>query len=93
MAAKPDNSACAESLPCAEINRRVSVKLRRRRRQLKLRQENVGDICGVGFQQIQDYEAGTQGIAAEQLWRIAHALGVPLSWFYDDLPWPPSPKA
>ncbi len=92
MTANENDRACVWSLSSAEINRRLGVKLRHRRRQLRLSQANVGDICGVGFQQIHGYEAGAQRIAAEQLWRIAQALGVPLSYFYDGLPAPPDPK-
>jgi transcriptional regulator with XRE-family HTH domain len=69
----------------ADIALHVGARLRRRRRLLSLSQQEVATACGVGFQQIQKYEAGTQIIAAERLWRAAKVLGVPMSYFYDGL--------
>jgi transcriptional regulator with XRE-family HTH domain len=69
----------------ADIALHVGARLRRRRRLLSLSQQEVAAACGVGFQQIQKYEAGTQIIAAERLWRAAKLLGVPMSYFYDGL--------
>ncbi len=74
------------SLSEADIASHVGARLRRRRRQLELSQQEVATACGVGFQQIQKYEAGAQIIAAERLWRASRVLGVPVSYFYDGLP-------
>lgn len=40
---------------------------------------------GMAFQQIQKYEKGRNRIAASTLYRLAEALDVPVSFFYDGL--------
>ena len=42
-------------------------------------------MVGIRFQQIQKYECGANRISAARLWRIAEALEVPISYFYDGL--------
>jgi transcriptional regulator with XRE-family HTH domain len=51
-------------------------------------QEGLGDALGVTFQQIQSYENGTNRISVGRLHQIAHALGVPVTAFYDGSPEP-----
>jgi transcriptional regulator with XRE-family HTH domain len=45
----------------------------------------VAEIVGIRFQQIQKYECGANRISAARLWQLAHALDVPISYFYDGL--------
>ena len=60
------------------------VKLRRM--MLGMSQEKLGEHCGITFQQLQKYEKGTNRISASRLVEIAAALGVPVAWFFDELP-------
>jgi transcriptional regulator with XRE-family HTH domain len=63
----------------------IGRRLRRRRRLLGLTQQQLAGSCGVRFQQIQKYECGANRISAARLWRVAEALQVPVSYFYDGL--------
>ncbi len=63
----------------------VGRKLRERRRQLGLSQENVGEYLGLTFQQIQKYEKGTNRISASKLWALSHFFLVSVEWFFDGL--------
>jgi transcriptional regulator with XRE-family HTH domain len=51
-------------------------------------QEGLGDALGVTFEQIQKYESGTNRISVGRLHQISHALGVPVTAFYDGSPEP-----
>lgn len=64
----------------------VGSRVRLRRVMLGMSQEKLGESLGVTFQQVQKYEKGANRIGASRLYRIAQVLGVPVSYFYDDLP-------
>jgi transcriptional regulator with XRE-family HTH domain len=49
-------------------------------------QEQLGAAIGVTFQQVQKYEKGTNRVSSGRLQRIAHALRVPLDYFYQGVP-------
>tara|TARA_R110002020_G_scaffold475558_1_gene710904 strand:- start:17207 stop:17611 length:405 start_codon:yes stop_codon:yes gene_type:complete len=46
-------------------------------------QEKLGEHLGITFQQVQKYEKGTNRIGASRLYAIAKALGVEISYFFD----------
>jgi transcriptional regulator with XRE-family HTH domain len=48
-------------------------------------QQQLAESVGIKFQQIQKYETGANRISASRLWDIAHALGVPVSYFFEGL--------
>ena len=62
-----------------EINTKkiIGRKMKKRRKQLKLTQTQVGNSINVTFQQIQKYEKGTNGLSAFMVKRIAHTLKIP----------------
>ncbi|MDP1642747.1 MAG: helix-turn-helix domain-containing protein [Phenylobacterium sp.] len=62
---------------------RVGVLIRTRRKEIRLSQEALAKACGVSFQQIQKYEAGTNRISFSRLVEIARALHVPCAWFFE----------
>jgi len=64
----------------AEVGRRV----RSRRLECRLSQTELADKVGVTFQQVQKYEKGVNRIGAGRLQRIAEALDVPITFFFDD---------
>lgn len=66
----------------AEINIRIGRIIRRRRRLLGLTQQQVADVAGISFQQIQKYESAANTISAARLCTIARALSAPVSDFY-----------
>ena len=53
---------------------------------LGLNQTELGEAIGVTFQQLQKYEKGTNRISASRLFNLSHVLGVPFSFFFDDVP-------
>lgn len=72
--------------PDARITAHVALKLHIRRRLLGLTLEQVADAVGVAPQQVQKYERGLNRISASKLFHLARALGVLVSYFYEDLP-------
>ncbi len=64
----------------------VGGRVRMRRILISLSQEKLGDQLGLTFQQVQKYEKGSNRISASRLWQMAQILGVPVSFFFDDLP-------
>jgi transcriptional regulator with XRE-family HTH domain len=69
----------------ADIDLHLGKRLRRRRRLLGLTQQQVAEVVGIRFQQIQKYECGANRISAARLWELSQALDVPVSYFYDGL--------
>lgn len=64
----------------------VGIRIRLRRTLLGLSQSELGKALGLTFQQVQKYERGANRVAASTLYRVAGALDVPVSFFFDDLP-------
>jgi transcriptional regulator with XRE-family HTH domain len=50
---------------------------------LGMTQQQLGDVIGIKFQQVQKYETGMNRVSASRLWDIAKALDVPVSFFFD----------
>ncbi len=64
----------------------VGAQVRKRRKALGMSQEVLANAVGLTFQQIQKYERGSNRISASKLHDIGHHLGVPISYFFEDLP-------
>lgn len=67
------------------IDIHVGARLRLRRTLLGLSQEKLGEAVGITFQQLQKYERGSNRISASRLYTLSQVLGVPVSFFFDDL--------
>jgi transcriptional regulator with XRE-family HTH domain len=72
------------------IDIHVGSRVRLRRMMLGMSQEKLGEQLGITFQQIQKYEKGTNRIGASRLQHIARVLTVPISFFFEDAPAPPT---
>lgn len=70
------------------IDRHVGARIRLRRLDLGVSQEQLGSRLGLTFQQVQKYERGLSRVGAGRLYRIARVLGVPVGWFFEGLPDP-----
>ncbi|MBX3519879.1 MAG: helix-turn-helix transcriptional regulator [Xanthobacteraceae bacterium] len=68
------------------IDRHVGSRVRMRRMMISMSQEKLGERLGITFQQVQKYEKGTNRIGASRLHQIAKILGVPVAFFYEDMP-------
>ena len=64
----------------------VGGRVRMRRILIGLSQEKLGEQLGLTFQQVQKYEKGSNRISASRLWQMARILGVPVAFFFDDIP-------
>jgi transcriptional regulator with XRE-family HTH domain len=68
------------------IDVHVGNRVRMRRMLIGMSQEKLGEKLGLTFQQIQKYEKGTNRISASRLYQISQILGVPVQFFFEDLP-------
>lgn len=68
------------------IDVHVGARVRQRRVLLGLSQSKLGQNIGVTFQQMQKYESGANRISASRLWRLSRDLGVPVQYFFDEMP-------
>lgn len=68
------------------IDVHVGNRIRVRRQLIGMSQEKLGELLGITFQQVQKYEKGSNRISASRLFYAARTLGVPVQFFFDDLP-------
>ena len=68
-----------------EVDRYVGTRIRARRVMLGLTQQQMAELIGVTYQQAHKYERGVNRISAGRLFGIAKALGVPATFFFDDM--------
>ncbi len=83
MGVQKDGWWMSENKIPSGIDRIVGQRLRWRRRELKLTQEQLGEKLGLTFQQVQKYEKGVNRIAAGRLFEIAQVLGITITYFYE----------
>ena len=67
-----------------DIDRHVGARMRERRMMLGLSQQELAALIGVTYQQAHKYEKGINRIAAGRLSTIAQALGVEVSYFFEN---------
>lgn len=63
----------------------VGNRVRQRRTLLGLSQEKLAGSLDLTFQQVQKYERGANRIGAGRLFDLSRALGVPVTYFFEDL--------
>ena len=68
------------------IDVHVGNRIRMRRQIVGMSQEKLGELLGITFQQIQKYEKGSNRISASRIYYAAKTLGVPVHFFFEDLP-------
>jgi transcriptional regulator with XRE-family HTH domain len=68
------------------VDTHLGERLRLRRNLIGMSQGQLGSALGLTFQQIQKYERGANRIAASRLHQMAGLLGVPIGWFFEELP-------
>ena len=74
------------------IDVHVGNRVRMRRMLIGMSQEKLADKLGLTFQQVQKYEKGTNRISASRLYQIATHLGVPVQFFFEDMPVKDAPQ-
>lgn len=66
----------------SSLDLHIGKRLRELRKERQLSLEKVGELLDVSGQQISRFEKGVHKLNASQLYVVARALGVPLSWFF-----------
>jgi transcriptional regulator with XRE-family HTH domain len=64
----------------------VGSRVRLQRMLLGISQEKLGEQLGLTFQQVQKYEKGVNRIGASRLFDLSKVLGVPIQFFYEEVP-------
>ena len=65
-------------------SKEIGEKIRLLRKHAGMTQERLAELVGVSFQQIQKYENGSTMLNTDKLQRVANALKVPASAFFED---------
>jgi transcriptional regulator with XRE-family HTH domain len=65
------------------VDAHVGERIRARRTELGLTQEELGSGLGISYQQIQKYETGANRISAGRLYEIANALDIGIAYFFE----------
>lgn len=68
------------------VDAHVGSRIRMRRQLIGMSQERLGELLGITFQQVQKYEKGSNRISSSRLYFTSKILGVPVQFFFDDLP-------
>lgn len=68
------------------VDAHVGSRVRLRRTMIGMSQEKLGEAVGLTFQQIQKYERGANRIGCSRLYQFSHILGVPVAFFFEDMP-------
>ena len=68
------------------IDQHVGERIRLRRTELGLTQEQLAAALDVSYQQVQKYETGANRISAGRIFELARKLRVDIGYFFDGLP-------
>ena len=67
------------------VDQHVGERIRLRRTELGLTQEQLAEALDVSYQQVQKYETGANRISAGRIFEIARKLGVEVGFFFSDV--------
>jgi transcriptional regulator with XRE-family HTH domain len=67
------------------IDAHVGERIRLRRTELGLTQEQLADALDVSYQQVQKYETGANRVSAGRILEIARKLGVDVGYFFEGM--------
>lgn len=62
----------------------IGIKIKDRRKELELTQEELAEAIGVTYQQFQRYENGKSHLNTDRLQAISNALDVPITYFFEE---------
>lgn len=63
-------------------SKEIGARIRSRRREMGLSQEQLAELLDVTYQQVQRYENGSNRLSVERIQQIAAAMVVPLDYFF-----------
>ena len=67
------------------VDEHVGERIRSRRAELGLTQEQLASALGISYQQVQKYETGANRVSAGRLYEVAMRLGMDVSYFFEGL--------
>ena len=67
------------------LDTEIGQRLRQARLVENLTQDGLAQKLGISFQQVQKYENGTNRVSSSRLWTVSRVLGLPITYFYDNL--------
>jgi transcriptional regulator with XRE-family HTH domain len=68
-----------------DVDQHVGRRMRLRRVILGFSQDELAKRLGLTAQQVQKYEAGETRVSASRLYEAARQLGVPITWFFQEM--------
>jgi transcriptional regulator with XRE-family HTH domain len=68
-----------------KIDDQVGQKIRARRVEVGLTQQQLARILKLSYQQVQKYETGANRVSAGRLYEMANKLGVDVAYFFKDV--------
>lgn len=68
-----------------DIDRHVGARIHERRIMLGISLPHMAELIGVTAQQVHKYEKGANRVAAGRLYAAAQALGVKVTYFFEDM--------
>ena len=74
------------TLRSRRVDQHVGERIRLRRTELGLTQEQLAAALDVSYQQVQKYETGANRISAGRIFELARKLRVDIGFFFDGLP-------
>lgn len=69
--------------PKITTSREIGARIKKRRTELRMSQEELAEMLNVSYQQVQRYENGTSKLNVEKIQVIAEVLSVPMSYFFE----------
>lgn len=72
-------------MACDRIDVEIGERMKQARVTARLSQTELGAHLGISFQQVQKYEKGINRIGSGRLYKVAHVLGVKITYFFDDM--------
>jgi transcriptional regulator with XRE-family HTH domain len=67
------------------VDQHVGERIRLRRTELGLTQEQLAEALEVSYQQVQKYETGANRISAGRIFELARKLGVDIGFFFEGM--------
>jgi transcriptional regulator with XRE-family HTH domain len=71
-----------------EIDVHVGARLESQRREIGWTRQQLSQASGLSIAQLQKYEVGVNRLSASRLYQFSILLGVPVSWFFEEVPTP-----
>lgn len=79
----PGGGGCHGNGAARRVSDHIGGRIRQRRTELGLTQEQLAQSLGISYQQVQKYETAANRISASRLYELAREFGVGVSYFFE----------